>query len=96
MLQKLYASAIRGAIQDDSNGVATFWPTANPGILDISATPNRMLQSYVLGQANITPSVITVDTSQRASKVQVRDHSIGSAIGNHSQCEQSGDATYTH
>jgi hypothetical protein len=72
VLQKLYASAIRGAVQDDSNRVATFWPVANPGILDISATPNRMLQSYIFGQANITPSVIHMDDSQKASKVQVR------------------------
>jgi hypothetical protein len=71
MLQKLYAAAVRNVVKDDAFGASTFSPAANPGARDISATPNRMLQSYVLGQADLDPSVISVDSSQKATRVKV-------------------------
>jgi hypothetical protein len=71
VLQKLYAAAVRSAVRDDALGGATFSPAANPGARDISATPNRMLQSYVYAQAALEPSVISVDSGQRAAKIKV-------------------------
>eukprot|EP00877_Chromochloris_zofingiensis_P004180 jgi/Chrzof1/13763/Cz08g11090.t1 len=61
--QKLYIAAVRNAVRDDSRGLATFHPSNNPGVLDISSTPNRLLQSYIQGQVYITPSVVYVDAS---------------------------------
>jgi hypothetical protein len=81
VLQKLYAAAVRSAVRDDANGAATFSPAANPGARDISATPNRMLQSYVYGHASLEPSVISVDSGQRAAKVKVGPGAAGPGAG---------------
>lgn len=81
MLQKLYASAVRDSVKDDPYGVATFWPAAAPGATDISTTPNRMLQSYVAGQASISPSVISIDSSQKPATVKVRGPRVVPAAG---------------
>jgi hypothetical protein len=43
--QRLYASAVRGAIGDDVQGFATLFPAARRDLLDISSTPNRLVTS---------------------------------------------------
>lgn len=48
--QKLYQKAMRGSVGDDPQGFATMYPSQFPDLLDISSTPNRLLQANLTGQ----------------------------------------------
>lgn len=60
MVQKLYASALRGAVLDDPLGYGTMFPADQPELPDLSTTPNRLLQSRVLDQATLRPGAFMV------------------------------------
>lgn len=48
----MYQGAVRGAVTDDPQGFATMFPSDVPDLLDISSTPNRLLQGNLTGQAS--------------------------------------------
>lgn len=48
--QLLYQSALRGSVTDDPQGFGTMWPNTNPGVLDVSSTPNRLLTNNLKAQ----------------------------------------------
>lgn len=48
--QKLYQKAMRGSVTDDAQGFATMFPSQFPDLLDISSTPNRLLQANLTDQ----------------------------------------------
>jgi hypothetical protein len=50
--QKLYQKSVRGTVTDDPQGFATMYPNQNPDLLDISSTPNRLLQANLTGQVS--------------------------------------------
>ena len=51
--QKLYTSALNGAVKDDKLGYASLQPAlAAPGVPDISSTPNRLLHNVLVGQVS--------------------------------------------
>jgi hypothetical protein len=50
--QKLYQKAVRGTVTDDPQGFATMYPSQYPDLLDISSTPNRLLQANLTGQVS--------------------------------------------
>lgn len=47
------AAAIPDAVSDDSEGYGTWDPTGRPGAIDISITPNRLLQSTLAAQVGL-------------------------------------------
>lgn len=57
MQQKLYQSAMRGSVTDDPQGFATMFPSAFPDLVDISSTPNRLLQANLSGQVCVRARV---------------------------------------
>lgn len=67
MVQKLYASALRDAVSDDPLDYGTLYPSAsNNALPDLSATPNRLLQSHIIEQARVSPSTLMVGPWQGA------------------------------
>ncbi|KAG2443499.1 hypothetical protein HXX76_001852 [Chlamydomonas incerta] len=61
--QRLLRSAAAGAVADDRYGYDTFTPLPNPRAwdpLDISATPNRLLQSRLAVPLSLQPSVVSI------------------------------------
>ncbi|GBF97760.1 peptidase S8 [Raphidocelis subcapitata] len=60
VMQRLYASALRGAVRDDPLGYGTLFPAAVSDLPDLSATPNRLLQSHIAERARLTPGVLSV------------------------------------
>jgi hypothetical protein len=60
VVQKLYSSALRGAVRDDALGYGTLFPANKRDLPDLSATPNRLLQSRVGEAATLSPSVLRV------------------------------------
>jgi hypothetical protein len=62
VVQKLYSSALRGAVRDDPLGYGTLFPASNRDLPDLSATPNRLLQSKVAAAAAVMPGVLRVAT----------------------------------
>ena len=50
--QKVNAAAIADAVSDDPEGYGTWNPDGRPTAVDISATPNRLLQSRLAAQAS--------------------------------------------
>ncbi|GLC43955.1 hypothetical protein PLESTB_000213700 [Pleodorina starrii] len=67
--QRLLRSSMMGAVTDDTSGMATFTPTPRSsgwGPIDISSTPNRLLQSVLTIPARLLPSVITVAATSGA------------------------------
>lgn len=58
--QRLYASALSGAIRDDPLGYGTLFPGRSPDLPDLSATPNRLLQSHLAERARLEPGALRV------------------------------------
>ncbi|KAI8473237.1 MAG: peptidase S8/S53 domain-containing protein [Monoraphidium minutum] len=75
VVQKLYASTLRDAISDDPLGYGTLYPSQGDGALpDLSATPNRLLQSRIVEQAAVSPGALRVapgDDSPRVVSVRL-------------------------
>ncbi|PNW74113.1 hypothetical protein CHLRE_13g585800v5 [Chlamydomonas reinhardtii] len=66
--QRLLRSALAGAVADDRYGYDSFTPNPNPvprawDPLDISATPNRLLQSRLAVPLSLQPSVVTITST---------------------------------
>lgn len=61
--QLLYQSALRGSVTDDPQGFGTMWPNTNPGVLDVSSTPNRLLTNNLKAQALLVPGKLIVNSS---------------------------------
>eukprot|EP00887_Chlorella_sp_A99_P000007 scaffold16.g7.t1 len=59
--EKLNSAALLGAVHDDSDGYGTWNPEAQPSALDISDTPNRLLQSELPSQAAFRPGIVSLD-----------------------------------
>lgn len=68
MLQKLQSSALRGAVRDDPLGYGTLYPGESPDLPDLSATPNRLLQSRLNEQAVLRPGSLAVSTGAAAPR----------------------------
>jgi hypothetical protein len=73
VVQKLYASALRDAVADDPMGYGTLYPASNRALPDLSATPNRLLQSHIVEQASVEPGTLAVAAGAAGpQKVAVR------------------------
>lgn len=48
---------MRGSVTDDPQGFATMFPSAFPDLVDISSTPNRLLQANLSGQVCVRARV---------------------------------------
>jgi hypothetical protein len=71
--QKLYSSAARGAVTDDPLGYGTLFPAANRDLADLSASPNRLLQSRLVEQAVLLPGALRVAPGDEGTKsIEVR------------------------
>jgi len=73
--QKLYSSASHTAIKDDPLGYGTLYPSVNNRHLpDLSATPNRLLQSRLAEQLLLSPGTLQVgadDTGPQQVEVKL-------------------------
>jgi hypothetical protein len=49
---------MRGSVTDDAQGFATMYPSQFPDLLDISSTPNRLLQSNLTDQVRVWPCTV--------------------------------------
>lgn len=68
MLQRLYASARRGAVQDDPLGYGTLFPANVSDLPDLSATPNRLLQSHIQERARLAPGTLSVSAGNEGQQ----------------------------
>ncbi|KAG2497251.1 hypothetical protein HYH03_004835 [Edaphochlamys debaryana] len=70
--QRLLRSSLAGLVADDAYGYGTFAPNpyAGPwGPLDISSTPNRLLQSSLVVPARVSPSLVSVGSGAGGKQV---------------------------